>query len=130
MVTIFKSMLFSFNTRRRLFVAFAVLSIITAIYHLIGVFYKLDESPTWRHLLFAGVCLFCTYGLLKRPKYYIYFAVLLVIQQYYSHGVHLINEWSVKNQVHWISVFVLLVLPIGLICLIEDYKLRYGKSSE
>ena len=107
-----------------LFKVFAVLSSLVAIYHFVGVFYKVNESPIWRHLLFVMINLFCVYGILKRPKYFVYLVALLLVQQYYSHGSYLLNMWIEKKQIHWISVFDLLLLPIVLICLIEDCKMK------
>ena len=117
-------MVFSAKTRGLLFNVFAVLSGLIAIYHFVGVLYKVNESPVWRHLLFAAINLFCVYGILKRPKYFVYLVALLLIQQYYSHGTYLVNLWMVRKQVHWISVFDLLLLPIVLICLVEDGKMK------
>ena len=117
-------MLFSAKTRSILFILFGVVLIAAAIYHLFRIIYKVDDLPVWRHLLFVGIDLFCVYGTLKRPKYFVYFIVIFFIQQYYSHGTYLMNMWNEKKQIHWISVFDLLLLPIGLICLIEDYKVK------
>lgn len=117
-------MLFSTKTRSNLFVVFAVVLFLTAIYHLLGIFYKVNDSPVWRNLLFAGIDFFCVYGALKRPKYFVYMVVLFIVQQYYSHGTYLINMWNEKKQIHWISVFDLLLCPIAMICLIEDYKMK------
>ena len=117
-------MLFSAKARSLLFILFAVVLISDAIYHLIRIIYKVDDSSVLRHLLFVGIDLFCVYGTLKRPKYFVYFIVLFFIQQYYSHGTYLINMWNEKKQIHWISVFDLLLLPICLISLIEDYKMK------
>jgi hypothetical protein len=121
-------MIFSIKTRSKLFAFFAVLLLLTAIFHFIGLFYKVDDSPVWRHFLFVGINLFCIYGVLKRPKYFIYFVGLLLLQQYYSHGNYLIKMWIERKQIHWISVFDLLLLPIAFICLIEDYKIRHSKT--
>lgn len=99
-------------------------------YHFVGVFYKVDESPIWRHLLFVGINIFCVYGFLKRPKYFVFFIALLYVQQCYSHGTYMFNLWIKTKQIHWISAFDLLLLPIGLICLIEDFKFKNKKSSQ
>jgi uncharacterized membrane protein len=124
-------MLFSEKTRNISFKVFAALSCLAAIYHFIGVFYKVDESPIWRHLLFVVINLFCAYGILKRPKYFVYLVGLLLVQQYYSHGTYMVNLWIEKKQVHWISVFDLLLLPIALFCLIEDCKMKNrGKQDQ
>ena len=117
-------MLFSKKTRNVLFKVFAVLLSLIAIYHFVGVFYKVNDSPIWRHLLFVVINLFCVYGILKRPKYFVYLVALLLIQQYYSHGTYMVTMWIEKKQVHWISVFDLLLLPIVLISLIEDCKMK------
>jgi hypothetical protein len=113
---------FTAQTRSIVFKAFALLFCFTAIYHLVGAFVKINELPVWRHLLFAGINLFCVYGFLKRPKYFIYLLALLMVQQYYSHGTTLIQLWNEKKEIDWISVFDLLILPIALICLIKDRK--------
>ena len=113
-------MLFTAKSRSVLFKAFAVLFLLTAIYHAAGLFIKINESPIWRHLLFVGINLFCVYGFLKRPKYFVYLFVLLLIQQYYSHGTDLVHLWNDQKQIDWISFFDLLILPIVLICLVED----------
>ena len=120
-------MLFSLKTRNILFKVFAVLGCLAGIYHFTCVFYKVDESPVWRHILFVGINIFCVYGFLKRPKYFVYFVALLFVQQFYSHGTYMVNLWQKSNKIHWLSVFNLLLLPIGLICLIEDYKLKNQK---
>ena len=124
-ITKFVLMLFSAKTRSVLFVLFAMVFILAAIYHLVLTVYKVDDTPVWRHLLFVVIDLFCAYGSLKRSKYFLYFIAPLLIQQYYSHGTYLINMWNEKRQIHWISVFDLLLFPIGLICLIEDYKMKH-----
>ena len=124
-------MLFSDKTRNVLFKVFAFFGALAAIYHFAGLFYKFDESPAWRHVLFVVINLFVVYGVLKRPKYFVYIVAILVIQQYYSHGTYLVNMWIEKKQIHWISVFVLVLLPIVLFCLIEDYRLiKRGPGEE
>jgi hypothetical protein len=117
-------MLFSRKTRNVLFRIFAGLASLAAIYHVVAVFFKFDESPIWRHLVFVGINFFCVYGFLKRPKYFVIFIALLFVQQCYSHGTYMVNLWISTKQIHWISVFDLLLLPIGLICLVEDDKLK------
>ena len=117
-------MLVSSKIKSKAFVAFAVLAVFAGIYHLVGVFYKINESPVWRHALFAAINIFCVYGFLKRPKYFVYFVAILLVQQFYSHGSYMINLWLEKGQIHWISVFDLLLLSIALFCLIDDCKMK------
>jgi hypothetical protein len=121
-------MLFSLKTRDILFKVFAGFACLTGAYHLVGVFYKVDESPFWRHLIFVGINIFCVYGFLKRPKYFLYFVALLFIQQCYSHGTDIVNLWHQTKKIDWISVFDLLFLLLGLICLIEDHNWKTKKS--
>jgi hypothetical protein len=110
------------SNKRILFYAFTILSFLAAIYHLIGIFYKINNSPVWRHVIFVVVNLFCIYGFLKRPKYFIYFFCVLTLQQYNSHGSHLIRLYTLEHKIHWISLFVIILLPIGLFCLFEDKR--------
>jgi len=117
-------MIFSTKTRSNLFVMFVVLFFLAAIYHFVGIFYKVNDAPVWKHLLFVEIDLFCAYGILRRPKYFAYLFALFLLQQYYSHGTYLINMWNEKKQVHLISLFVLFVLPFALICLIEGNKTK------
>jgi hypothetical protein len=115
------------KVRNKVFVVFAVLAAFAAIYHLAGIFSEIDESPPWRHALFVVITTFCVYGFLKRPYYFVYFIAVLLVQQFYSHGTYLINLWVEKGQLHWISVFDLLLLPIALFCLIDDCKMKKKK---
>jgi hypothetical protein len=115
-------MTISDNTRRIFLYVFAVLTLIAATYHFTGIFYKINNSPVWRHALFVVIDLFCVYGFLKRPRYFIYLYSILIIQQYYSHGQHLINLWNLEHKIHWISLAVLVLIPIGWICLLADHQ--------
>jgi len=117
-------MLFSSTTRKDLFRVFAVSGAVTALYHLTAVIYKTGETPVWRHLLFVVISLFCVYGVLKRPLYFTWFFAVLLVQQYYSHGLYLLKLWHEQQKIHWISVAVLTMLPIELLCLVEDYRIR------
>lgn len=121
----FVLMLFSAKTRSNLFMLFAVLLFLVAMYHLVAIFYEINDAAVWRNFLFGVIDLFCVYGALKRPKYFVYLVALFVVQQYYSHGTYLINMWNEKRQIHWISIFDLLLCPIAFIILVEDYKMKY-----
>lgn len=118
------TMIFSFQTRNKLFIVFAILAALISLYHLIGVFYEIDESPFWRHGIFVCINLFFVYGILKRPKYFVFLVCILLVQQYYSHGIYLIKMWAEQQKVHWVSILDLILLPVALICLIEDYKAK------
>ena len=112
------------GTRGTLFIVFAALGVVAAGYHVTGMFYKIDTAPVWRHLLFAVISLFCVYGILKRPSWFIWFFGVLLVQQYYSHGLYLFTLWREQQKIHWISVLVLILLPIVLLCLVDEYRAR------
>jgi len=115
-------MLFSVKTRATLFIVFAVLGAIAALYHLTRVFYTMDASPRWRHIVFVIINLFCVYGVLKRPAWFTWLLGVLLVQQYYSHGLFLLKMWNEQQKIDWISVADLILLPIVLVCLIEDRR--------
>jgi hypothetical protein len=122
-------MMMSGKTKRILFYALSFLSLLAAGYHFTGIFYKINNSPVWRHALFVAVDLFCIYGFLKRPRYFLYFYYVLIVQQYYSHGLHLIHSWNLEHRIHWISLGVVVLMPIGLIYLLADYKKKEFRNN-
>ena len=128
-LNIFDRMIFSVRVRSNLFRMFALVLFLTAVYHFVAVFYIMNDLPAWRHLLFVGIDLFCVYGALYRPTYFLYFVGALVIQQFYTHGNLLATLWFEKNQIHWISFLDLFLCILALICLIEDRKMKLRNKS-
>lgn len=110
--------------RQVYFKLFAVFCFITALYHVVGIFYKINDAPAWRHLLFVGINLFCAYGILKRPMYFTYLFGVLLIQQYYSHGGSIVRTWTENKQVDWLSVAVLTTMSITMILLVQDARAK------
>jgi hypothetical protein len=110
------------SRRHFLFKLFAALFIGAAIFHVINLFYKPNEFPGWRHLLFILIAWVCVYGFIKRPRYFVFLFCILVIQQYYSHGSSLINSWMHEHKTDWISLGVLIFLPFPLMLLIQYYR--------
>ncbi|MFT3908385.1 MAG: hypothetical protein QM737_03090 [Ferruginibacter sp.] len=108
----------------------AILFLAAAGYHFTGIFYKVNDAPVWRHILFTVINLFCIYGVLKRPKYFVYFIIALLVQQYYSHGTYMISLWNDKKQIHWISFFDLIFLPVLLFFIIKEHKNRKSITAE
>ena len=103
-----------------IFIIFAVLFIIAALYHIVALFVKVNDSPLWRNLLFTVICLFVAFCLWKRFQWFIYVFFLLMIQQFYSHGSDLISLWQTQHKIDWISVVVLLILPTIFVFLLLD----------
>jgi hypothetical protein len=113
--------------RTGLFKTGSFLLLVAAVYHLTGIFYPIypiNSSPVWRHTLFACVDLFCVYGLLKRPTYFVYFFFSLMVQQFYSHGGSLIQQWNENHMIDWISLLILIILPVFFINLILESRSR------
>ena len=111
----------SVQARKMIFLLLEISLAMAAVYHGVGLFYKIDGSPLIRHAIFVGLDLFCVYGFLKGRKYFVFFFAAFTVQQYYTHGQHLIEMWINQGEIHWISVFVLVLLPLGLICLIAEW---------
>jgi uncharacterized membrane protein YphA (DoxX/SURF4 family) len=66
--------------------------------------------------------LLVAYGLLKRPSYFLYLFILLMIQQFYSHGSDLVNLWNIQHKIDWMSLLVIVIFPVILIFLILDKR--------
>src|SRR5687768_15323585 len=96
----------------KIFMLSAAFISVAAGYHFLGMFYNLDHLPLWRHLTFLIIDIFCVYGLIKRPGYFILFFILFTIQQFFSHGQYLIERLQVHHAIHWNSVLVLVILPV------------------
>jgi len=102
----------------------SILSLMVAAYHFVEIFYPIDPAPPWRHMIFVGISLFCCYGLVKRPKYFVYCFFVLLLQQFYSHGNYLLSQWYDFNKIDWISAVLLPFLLIIFFNLIMDLKTR------
>lgn len=105
--------MFSASIRRSYIKFLALVIFAAALYHLVGVFHKVNEAPVARHIVFVFVDLFCVYGLLYRPKYFFYLFLLLTAQQYYTHGGQFISSLALEGEVHWISLAILFLFPLG-----------------
>ncbi len=111
--------------RDRLFKVVTVVSLLIAMYHLVGIFFPINESPPWRHAVFVIVCIFCAYGFIKRPTYFIYLFAVLFLQQFFSHGQSLVFQWSEYHKIDWVSFMLLIFMPFPLICLVIDRLARH-----
>ncbi len=107
-----------------IFYAFAIICFIAMLYHIKGIFYPTKLSPTWRHGIFICINIIFIYGVLKRPKWFICLAAILTVQQWYSHGGYAIHLWQTENKIHWISVAVILLLPVLIWLLFIDRKIK------
>ena len=71
-------------------------------------------------VFFVGINLLCIYGILKRPVWFIYFFTVLFVQQVYGHGSDIAQQWLKYKTIDWISLLVLLFLPLIFVSLIVD----------
>jgi hypothetical protein len=107
-----------------LFKIVSVLSAVIGLYHAICIFYPLDSSPGWRHAIFVCISLFCFYNFKNRPEYFVYFFFAVLIQQAYSHGSYLLRQWNDYGKIDWISVLLLIFLPVVFFNLVIDSRSR------
>jgi len=111
------------NSKARdiIFIVFAVFAFAAMLYHTVGAVQPFDSTAAWRHIIFIGVCTICMYGLLKRPRWFIWFFGILMIQQLYSHGSHLLSLLK-ENKFNVIDAAVVFLMPLVFILLLKDRK--------
>ena len=111
-----------FDFLKVIFKIYAGLCLLIGLFHLIGIFYPINSPPAWRHALFVGINLFCAYGFLKRPRFFVYFFFLLLLQQIYSHGGSAIMTWNQQQIISWLDVAVVLLTFAAFVLLVIDKK--------
>jgi len=112
-----------------LFILFSILFLISSGYHLAALFFPLNESPPWRNMLFTVINILAAAGLLKRPAWFIFPYILLMIQQLYSHGSDLVGLWNAEHRFDWISMLVLMIMPAIFVFLVADRTARRNKTT-
>jgi hypothetical protein len=112
-----------------IFTVFALLACCALIYHVKEIispskktFAIISLIGSSRHVVFALINCICIYGILKRPVWFIWFLGLLTLQQWYSHGSYLIEYWRTSHHLHWISLAVIVLMPLLLYLLILEKK--------
>lgn len=108
--------------KKIIFLSFSLLAFVAASYHFISIFDHTNKTPTWRHILFVFIDLIAAYGFVKRPRWFIVFLVGLTLQQWYSHGVYALNLWQHEHMIHWVSIAIIILLPLAVILLIIDKR--------
>lgn len=107
----------------------AFLTFVTGIFHLIGIFYEVNDRSTAHHVLFTIINAICIYGFIKRPKFFVFAFGALVVHQYYTHGGSLLRHWKDYHTFkYWIDFFIVLFAPVFLVYLIKDWKTRFYKG--
>jgi len=98
---------------------------ITGGFHLIGIFYEVNDRSIEHHILFTIINAICIYGFIKRPKFFVFAFGALVVHQYYTHGGSLLRQWQEFQTINWVDFFIVLFAPIFLIYLIKDWRARF-----
>lgn len=105
----------------KLFLAFAFIFACTAVFHALGVVLTLDSSPHWRHALFACINAACVYGVLSRPRWFVYAFAVLLLQQLFSHGADLVAA-NRAGHLDITSLLDLIGLPVVFAFLVRDLR--------
>jgi hypothetical protein len=74
----------------------------------------------WRHGLFVAIDSLFAALLLLRPRWLVFPFSVLTIYSLYSHGSHASTWWHIEGRVDWLSLGVVVVLPVMLIALILE----------
>ena len=112
-----------------IFIVFAVLVFCALINHVLQIIYPDKQNHavitlifSFQHMLFIIINGICIYGILKRPDWFIWFAGLLTFQQWYSNGSYAITAWNKTQQVHWLSIGLIILFPLLVFFLILEKK--------
>jgi hypothetical protein len=106
--------------------ALSALFVITAGFHVAAIVSPglAPDSPPLRHAVFVLVNLFVAVGLLwRRPRSAFAFALvfsLLTLQQIESHGLALVSAFRDEGRIDWMSIGVLLVMPLTAYALLRQ----------
>lgn len=102
----------------------AALSACAAVYHIACILSHMDNTPVWRHIIFFCISVTGIWALIKRPSWLLYALIVLSLQQWYSHGNYLIVKYREEQSIHWVSIVVLILLPVITYAVWKDRKRR------
>ena len=85
--------------------------IIVAVYHLVAMFFHINEISVGRNLLFVLINFICAFEMKWKHKFFLIPFSVLLIQQLYSHGSSFIDEYAL-HQFDWRSVLILIFIPL------------------
>jgi hypothetical protein len=114
------------SSRQPIFIMLAALSAGAAVYHIAGAAGRIpgDDGSLWRHALFVAIDLLGAWYLVRRPIPLLPVFVLLVCQQYLSHGSRALRWWHESERIDIISLGTLLMLTVSLVLLVLDARDR------
>lgn len=99
-------------SKQPLNILFASCFLMAACYHTYALWLHNVGSPIWRHALFIAINLICMYGMIIPFRFFNYFLIMFLVQQFYSHGSNLVLHWKTEHAIHWPSVLVILIVPV------------------
>ncbi len=93
----------------------------TAILHAISVFQDTGAPFPWRHALFVAINLGAAIGLFRfRTRTFAISFSVLTLQQLWSHGSSAVAMWTQRAQIDWVSIVVVVSMPLILGLLISE----------
>ncbi len=98
--------------------------IAAACYHLLAIFFELNNSTGWRNILFVVINLWCAFEIRKTRKYFIVLFTVLFVQQVISHGSSVIENMHEHNT-DWLSIFVLAAILIIYAALMFSASVKF-----
>jgi hypothetical protein len=109
------------STARYARLALSALFVITAGFHVAALVSPglAPDSPPLRHAVFVVLNLFVAVGLHWRPPGFAILFSLLTLQQLESHGAALVSAFRDEGRIDWMSVGVLLVMPLTAYALLR-----------
>ncbi|MES2775310.1 MAG: hypothetical protein V4722_14065 [Bacteroidota bacterium] len=103
-----------------LFYFYALLAVFAALYHANKYFFPVPNESAGRHLLFVAISTICVFGLIKRPAWFLYFFGVLMLQQLYSHGGQLLQQWNGMHTINYIDLGIVVMMPVIFVSLLRN----------
>jgi len=116
---------------KKIFVLFCIFFVLAGLYHCAGFFFHFPFIPGahWRHGVFIIVNIIGAWLILWRPPWTVIPFSIVTVQSLYSHSHRMISWWTKNKQIDWISIAVLIVLPLALFCIVKDKKINSLKRT-
>lgn len=108
--------------RETLFRIFAAASLAAAAYH-VAVYVHPAFSPGGspaRHAVFAVIYAICAFLFLRRPLWFVFVFALVAAETVWSHGMHAWRLLQNEERFDWLSIAVVLLVPVALMFLLHD----------
>jgi hypothetical protein len=107
-----------------IFRIFAFFFSLAALYHTVGFFfpYMVIPSHHWRHGVFVLVNLVGIWLILLRPPWAILPFFIMMLQGVNSHTRRALKWWLTDQRIDWISIGVIIVLPLVIFFLYKDIR--------